>query len=457
MARVLLLNPPGDKIYLRDSYCSKVSKAAYLTPPIDLLVISGYLAGRHEIQVLDAMAENLSVSQALAKIKSGRPDYIVSLFGSASRINDIGFFRLLKEALPSVRLIVSGDAGFDDTEKLLNENPFLDAVLLDYASTGWLPYLQGDKPAARDIAYLHEGIYTSRRSGRSGEYSIGVPRLEIFPYKKYRMPFACRLPYAGVVTDFGCPFKCDFCLIGQMPYKLRPIEEVLEELQYIKKLGVKYFSFGDQTFGAVRERTEELLEGMAARNIDLPWGCFSRADLLRPEMVSRLKKFGCDLVMIGVESGSQEILDRHHKGIKLEVVRQAFAECRKAGIRTLATFIIGLPGETRETFEQTLSLALELDADFASFNLPVAKPLTPLKERAAKEGWQLSAKGDQSTEAGIVSGQLSAELMGIWQNEALRRFYLRPGYFYKRISSLRSFAEFKINLQEAAALFLGGK
>jgi len=457
MAGILLLNPPGDRLYLRDSYCSKISKAAYLTPPIDLLVMSGYLGSRHEIIALDAMAENLSFGQALAKIKAGQPDFIVSLFGSASLINDIDFFKLLKDALPSVRLIVSGDAGFDGTEKLLRDNPQIDAVLLDYSSQSWLPYLEGDKPASRDIAYLHQGLYISGRSEKPGEYSIGVPRLEMFPYKKYRMPFVRRLPYAGVVTDFGCPFKCDFCLIGQLSYKLRPFQEVLDELLNIKKMGVKYFSFGDQTFGVDRERTENLLKGMIARGIDLPWGCFSRADLLSTGMLPLLKKAGCDLVMIGVESGSQEILDRHHKGIKLEVVRQAFAECRKAGIRTLATFIIGLPGETRETFEQTLSLALELDPDFASFNLPVAKPLTPLKERAVKEGWQVSAGGDQSTEAGIFSGQLSPEQMGIWRKEAVKRFYLRPGYLYKRISSLRSFTELKINLQEAAALFFGGK
>jgi radical SAM superfamily enzyme YgiQ (UPF0313 family) len=260
-----------------------------------------------------------------------------------------------------------------------------------------------------------------------------------------------------VATDFGCPFKCDFCLSGQLPHKLRPVTEVLEELEHIKRLGVKYFSFGDQTFGAVRERTEELLEGMDARNIDLPWGCFSRADLLRPEMVSRLKRSGCDLVMIGVESGSQEILDRHHKGLRLEEVRQAFALCRRAGIRTLATFIVGLPGETRETFVRTLSLALELDPDFASFNLPVAKPLTPLRREAAGQGWLSPGGGDQSTGSNIRAGGNSPELMGRWQNEALRRFYLRPGYWARRLSDIRSPAELAINLREAWAMLGRGR
>ncbi|MDQ7798729.1 MAG: radical SAM protein [Candidatus Edwardsbacteria bacterium] len=457
MAKVMLLNPPGDRIYLRDSYCSKVSKAAYLTPPIDLLLISGYLHSKHQILVLDAMADRLSYDSALDKIVDSRPDFIISLLGLASFANDLDFFKLLKQGLPSAKLIVSGDAGFDETEKLLRENHFIDAVLLDYASSGWLPYLTGDDKNAVDIAYLSQEIYCCRRSARTAEYSTGIPRHEIFPYKKYRMPFARRLPYAGVVTDFGCPYKCDFCLIGQLPYKMRPVEEVLDELEYIKKLGVRYFSFGDQTFGIDRKRTEILLEGMNKRKIGLPWGCFSRADLLTPEMLGSMKAAGCDLIMIGVESGSQEILDRHHKGVKLEAIRRAFRDCRREGIRTLATFIIGLPGETRETFERTMSLALELDPDFASFNLPVTKPLTPLKTMAASEGWTASDRGDQSTEAGVVFGGLSGELLKKWQGEALRRFYLRPGYFIKRALSVRSLTELMINLQEAAGIFFKGR
>lgn len=453
MSKVMLLNPPGDRIYLRDSYCSKVSKAAYLTPPIDLLMISGYLGKRHEIVVLDAMADRLSFDSALGKIADSSPDFIVSLFGMASLANDVRFFKLIKQALPSVKLIVSGDAGFDDTQELLSKNHSIDAVLLDYASTGWLPYLQGARPASRDIAYLEGGRYISQRAEATGEYSIGIPRLEMFPYKKYRMPFARKLPYAGVVTDFGCPFKCDFCLIGQLPYKLRPVDEVLDELEHIKDLGVKYFSFGDQTFGVDRKRTEILLEGISKRKIGLPWGCFSRADLLTPEMLGSMKAAGCDLIMIGVESGSQDILDRHHKGIRLEDIKRSFRDCRRMGIRTLATFIIGLPGETRRTFEQTLKLTLDLDSDFASFNLPVAKPRTPLKFMAEKEGWDISRQGDQSIAAGIVSSEVSREMMKQWQTEAIRKFYLRPGYFIKRSLSMRSLTELRINLQEAAGMF----
>jgi len=457
MAKVMLLNPPGDRIYLRDSYCSKVSKAAYLTPPIDLLLISGYLGDRHEIFALDAMAERLSFDSALDKIVDRRPDFIISLLGLASFANDVRFFKLINKALPGVKLIVSGDAGFAETEKLLRENHFIGAVLLDYASSGWLPYLVGDEKNAVDIAFLSEGIYCCRRSPRTEEYSAGIPRHDLFPYQKYRMPFARKLPYAGVVTDFGCPFKCDFCLVGQLPYKMRPVEEVLDELEYIKKLGARYFSFGDQTFGVDRKRTEILLEGMNKRRIGLPWGCFCRADLLDPERLRLLKNSGCDLIMIGVESGSQEILDRHHKGVKLEVIRRAFRDCRREGIRTLATFIIGLPGETRETFERTMSLALELGPDFSSFNLPVAKPRTPLKSMAEKEGWDISSQGDQSTEAGVVSSEISREMMKQWQKEAIRKFYLRPGYLIKRALSVRSLTELMINLREAAGMLFKGR
>lgn len=455
MSKILLLNPPGDRLYLRDSYCSKVSKAAYLTPPIDLLVISGYLSGRHQILVLDSMAERLSFGQSLDRIAELQPEYVVSLFGLASIKNDLEFFELVKRRLSGIKLLVSGDAGFQDTEKLLRDNPWVDAVLLDYSSPEWLGYLDGRRAGLGDIAYLENNVYSSRRSQPRREYSIGLPRLELFPYRSYRMPFSRSLPYAGVVTDFGCPFKCDFCLIGQLPYKLRPVNEVIEELLHLKELGIKYFSFGDQTFGAYRERTARLLNGIIAANIGLPWGCFARADLLDDGSLTLMKQAGCDLVMIGVESGDQAMLDRYHKNTRLSDIRRAFALCRQHGIRTVATFILGLPGETETSARLTMDLALELDPDFASFNVPAAKPLTPLAETAARSGWLKAGQADQSGSANVLAGDLTPEQIEAWRREAVKRFYLRPGYLLKRLRSISTFTELGINLAEAASLMKG--
>jgi hypothetical protein len=455
MSKVLLLNPPGDKTYLRDSYCSKVSKAAYLTPPIDLLVISGYLHPKHQITVLDAMAQKLSTRQALDRIREISPEYIISLFGQTSLMNDLGFFAQLKQELPGIKLLVSGDAGFDDTETLLRNNSCLDAVLLDYSSSGWLGYLDGQRTGITDIAYIQNGVYTVQRNGPSRDYSIGVPRHELFPYKKYRMPFVRQLPYAGVVTDFGCPFKCDFCLIGQMPYKLRPVSEVLDELLYLKQLGIKYFSFGDQTFGVDQERTEKLLSEMIAKQINLPWGCFARADLLTEEGLLAMKRAGCELLMMGVESGDQNMLDRYHKNTTLENIRRAFALCKKHGLRTVATFIVGLPGETETSFQKTIDFALELDPDFASFNVPVAKPLTPLTAEARSRGWIKGGEQDQSYSSNILEGETAGPRIEEWRRQAMHKFYLRPGYIFKRLKGISNFTELKINLAEAAALLKG--
>jgi hypothetical protein len=456
MAKVLLLNPPGDRLYLRDSYCSKVSKAAYLTPPMDLLAISGYLEGGHEIRALDAMAGRLSFQAALERVAEIGPDLIVSLVGQASLANDLGFFARLKAGFPRARLIVSGDAGFDDTEKLLRENRSIDAVLLDYVSRRWLPYMEKAYDKAADIAFLDGGRYRARRSAPAREYSIGLPRHGLFPYRKYRMPFARALPYAGVATDFGCPFKCGFCLTGRLPYKLRPVAEVVGELEYLKKLGIRYFSFGDQTFGADRQRTENLLSAMIGKGLDLPWACFARADLLDEPAVKLMRRAGCDLAMIGVESGDQGLLDRYGKGLTIGRIREAFALCRRLGIRTVATFILGLPGEIRETAERTVRLALELDPDFASFNAAVAKPLTPLAAEARLRGWLRPGPADQSGSSNLATGNAGPEAVEAWVKKAARRFYLRPGYLMRRLMSMSSFTELGINLAEAAALLRGG-
>jgi radical SAM superfamily enzyme YgiQ (UPF0313 family) len=357
--------------------------------------------------------------------------------------------------MPGIKLMVSGDAGFQDTEKLLREHSCIDAVLLDYSSSEWLGFLDGQRSGLGDIAFIHNGNYNAQHSTPRKEYSIGRPRLELFPYRKYRMPFARRLPYAGVVTDFGCPFKCDFCMIGQLPYKLRPVDEVIGELLYLKELGIRYFSFGDQTFGADRERTTGLLNGIVEKRIGLSWGCFARADLLDEGSLTLMKRAGCDLVMIGVESGDQVMLDNYHKGTTLENIRRAFALCKKHDIRTVATFILGLPGETEQSAHRTMDFALELDPDFASFNVPAAKPLTPLAEMAGRSGWLRPGETDQSGSANVLADGITAGQVELWQKEAVRRFYLRPGYLFKRLKSITTLTELGINLAEAVSLLKG--
>lgn len=257
-----------------------------------------------------------------------------------------------------------------------------------------------------------------------------------------------------VLTDYGCPYKCDFCIMSTIGYKFRSVDNVMEELNYIKSLGIKEIYFDDQTFGANRARTLELLKGMKGMNFS--WSCLSRVDVMTDEFVKAMSKAGCHTVMLGVESGSQKILDKYHKGINKDKIREAFKICRNYGVKTMGTFMIGLPGETEKDVLETIQFAKELKCDYASFNTPVARMNTPMRKEAINNN--LIEKGmyemDQSGDYGIIgSEELSPEKIRELKNKAVREFYFRPTYILQRIFGVRTFYELKSNIKSGLAIW----
>ncbi|MEW6684977.1 MAG: radical SAM protein [Candidatus Edwardsbacteria bacterium] len=457
MSKVLLLNPPGDKVYLRDSYCSKVSKSGYITPPVDLIILSGLLASRFEVEVLDAIAERLSYEESYQKIMNLKIEAIIFLTGEVSWERDFEFLHWVKSKRENLLMVGSGDVLMEEGVEIINKNSFLDAILLDYTESSILDYLEGRRSNLENLIFRDgERVIISSKVEQKSEFSIPLPQHKLFPFHKYSWPFARRTPFTGVVTDFGCPYKCDFCLIGQLGFKTRPPAEVLKELLYIQSLGIKEIFFGDQTFGVKRERAINICEGMLRERINLSWGCFSRVDLVDHELLDCMRIAGCHTIIFGVESGNDEILKRYHKGFTIAKVRETFRLCQEMKITTVATFILGLPGENEASCYKTIALAKEIGCDYASFNIPVPRKRTPLREEALKHGWILPEvrEPDQSgTVVGIQTAQLSANKLQNLRRQAEKEFYLRPSCLLRLLVRIRTFTELKNHLKQGRGLF----
>jgi radical SAM superfamily enzyme YgiQ (UPF0313 family) len=445
---VLLLNPPGNRIYIRDYYCSKVSKAHYTYQPVDLVILSGILGARGPVEVLDAIIEGMSPHRCIERILSRDYTAIVFLAGAASRESDFAFMRDVRERSRAV-LIGSGDVFMEESAKTLHEQPWLDAVCLDFTSPDILSYLDNRDGTTHypAIAYRNShGVISSQVRPARGEFEIPVPRHELFPNGRYTYPFVRRSPFVTVLTDYGCPYSCMFCIMSRLGYKHRSIRNVMEELAYVNKLGIKEIYFADQTFGAVTERAHELCREMIARRYGFGWVCFSRVDIIDGETLRIMKRAGCHTIIFGVESGSEHIIRESAKGTTLDMAREAFRLCRKEGIATVGTFIIGLPGDTADSIRQTINFAKELKCDYASFNVPVPRMLTPLRRWAIREKMIVPGvqEMDQSgTYAVMATTHLSREKIMELKREAIFKFYLRPGYLLQRLFSLFSFWDLK--------------
>lgn len=445
---ILLLNPPAKNIILRDYYCSKVSKASYVLHPVDLCMLSGTLASRHAVSVIDAIAERLSEDACLSRIADLNIDAVIFLAGQVSYKNDLLFIRKVKEQTRA-KTIGTGDIFMEDGDRTLKENPFLDAIILDFTTDDILKFLDGKK--ADNMVYA--GCGTSSREIWK-EFSIPVPRHELFKNRLYTSPFMKHHTLVTVLTDYGCPYKCDFCIMGALGYKFRGVENVMDELLHIRSMGIRELYFDDQTFGANKERTLALLAKM--RGMGFSWSCLSRADIMSDDLARAMKDSGCHTAIMGVESGSQKLLDRHHKNTTITGIKKGFHICHKHGINTVRTFMFGLPGETENDILDTIDFAVALGCDYASFNTAVPRMNTRLLKDAVS-GRLITGElceMDQSGNCGVLGmGDLSAEKIRYFRKKAICRFYFRPSYLLKRLKKITTLYELRSNIINGLAIW----
>jgi radical SAM superfamily enzyme YgiQ (UPF0313 family) len=171
-------------------------------------------------------------------------------------------------------------------------------------------------------------------------------------------------PVFTMNTSRGCPFHCAFCSVGSIwgrKYTFFSAERLVADIDYlIKTYGARGIYFREDNFTVQRERTEQFCRLLLDKGMKITWACETRVDTLDRELVSLMRRAGLAAVYLGVESGSQGVLDRLHKGITVDQTRQAFAWCREFGVKTAASVIVGTPGETAQDLQQTLALISEL-------------------------------------------------------------------------------------------------
>ncbi len=443
--RVLLLNPPGDKLYLRDYYCSKVSKANYIYPPVDLVMLSGILNERFEVKVLDAIVENFNSEKCLKLIKTMNVDAIFFLAGSVSKKNDFEFMHLIKENNRNTRLIGSGDIFMEDPVGFLNREEWLDAVLLDFTEKDIIKYIENESTCGESIkSIVYRGkndIIAAIDDFREKEFEVPIPRHDLFLNRRYSYPFVRNIPFSTVLTDYGCPFKCKFCLSSTLSYKYRKPENVIEELRFLQRIGIKDIYFADQTFGANKARTAEFCKMMAGSGFRFGWVCFSRADITDEKFLQLMKQAGCHTIIYGVESGSSEILQKLGKGILKDQIKSAFDLCRRYGITTVGTFILGHPDEDESHIRDTITFAKEIQCDYVSFNILVPRMRTHLRKELIEYNLinsDLEEMDQSGTYAVMDTKYLSKEKVKDLIDQAIREYFFRPSYIFKRAIAIRS-------------------
>jgi hopanoid biosynthesis associated radical SAM protein HpnJ len=385
-------------------------------------------------RLIDAPPDGLGIEEVVQRARGY--ELIVIHTSTPSLRNDVRVAERLKQEYPGTLIGFVGAHASVLPEQTLAASPAIDFVTRDefdytigeVASRDRLDEVSGisfrrngtivhtpDRPLIQDMDALGFVTEVYKRDLRVENYFIG-----------YLLH-----PYLSLYTGRGCRSRCTFCLwpqtLGGHVYRVRSPDNVYEEMRLARRYfpQVKEFFFDDDTFTDNIPRAIEIARRL--KGLGITWSCNARASVPY-EALKALKESGLRLLLVGYESGNQQILNNIKKGLHLEQARKFTKACKELGILIHGTFIVGLPGETPETIEQTIRFACELDVYSIQVSLAAPYPGTALYEQAVRNGWL--ATDSLVNDAGVQEATL--EYPGLSREaifEAMERFYMR---FYFR-------------------------
>src|SRR5208283_1703327 len=390
-------------------------------------------------KLMDCPPHDIDVQTCLAEAKSY--DHVIIHTSTPSLKNDCKVAEAIKAQRPATKIgFVGAHAAVLPTETLKA------STAIDWVGRKEFDYTCVEVAEGRDLATI-AGLSYKDKDGKikhNPERAL-IENLDSLPWmadiyrrdvdvQKYYNGYLNH-PYMSLYTGRGCPAQCTFCLwpqtIGGHKYRVRSAQNVADEMAYLKKLfpEVKEYFFDDDTFTANLPRARDIAKKIAP--LGLTWSCNSRANL-DYDNIKLLKDNGLRLFLVGYESGNDEILKNIKKGVTTDEMRRFTKACNQAGVIIHGTFILGLPVETKETIQQTLDFAKELDVFSIQVSLAAPYPGTELYEQARQNGWfakkektdLLGGEGYQSST--IEYPGLSKETIFEEVDRFYRTYYFRP-------------------------------
>ncbi len=455
--KIYVVNPPFKAQYgkfSRESRSPAITKSGALYYPLWLIYAAALAEKRgNEVEFIDAPARPLDEEQTLNIIAERGQGTGLFVLGTStpSLRSDIRFAEKIKAKYPEAFILLVGTHPSARPEETLGFSESIDAVALgEYDET-----VCDLAEALANGAPIEAVKGLCLRGGKRTEQRLTMKDLDEIPFasrfiKEHLEPrdyffAAATYPSIQIFTGRGCPFRCNFCVYPQTmhghAFRARSAENVVEEFQYIADNfpEVKEVVIEDDTFTARKKRVIEICKMLVERGLNkrLRWLCNARVDL-DLETMRAMKQAGCRLIIPGIESGNQQILDNIKKGTKVEQFAQYVANAKRAGLLVHACYMVGNQGETKQTMQDTLDLALRLNTATAQFFPLIPYPGTEAYDYNRQHGFieldyekYVNEDGTHNTVLNLPD--LSAEEMVCFCNEARKRYYLRPAYIAHRL------------------------
>jgi radical SAM superfamily enzyme YgiQ (UPF0313 family) len=372
--KILLINP-------RATYVNEIAQKCY--PPMSLLYLASALRKKHfEPIVLDANAFHVSDTEIIDCVKRERPLVVgISLYSDIlPQVYNI--LKQIRGSCPNTTLVLGGPHATALPSQTLEEYFMVDYVLTGEAEET-LPQLCEALTTNTPVDYVPGIVYRKNKQVIEGP-PYQLPKVEAIPLpardlvekayaqKLYYTLMVRQRPVDTLFTSRGCPFKCGFCYNFRQQYRGRSPEDIVNELVTIRERGIRDIEICDDTFTAARSRAITILDLIIREKLDVSFRIKSRVDVFTEELAQKASQAGVYLVAFGMESGSQDILDRMNKKTTVAQNARACELTRRYRMLSHSSWVIGFPGETRDTIQETLRFILKSKP--STVNIAVLRP-----------------------------------------------------------------------------------
>ncbi|MCU0600276.1 MAG: B12-binding domain-containing radical SAM protein [Desulfobacterales bacterium] len=356
------------------------------SPPLGICYVAGACeAAGAEVRIFDYIVNRYDPEKLKKQLDEFAPDVVGATSVTLNFPAAAGIIQAVKRHRPSVVTLMGGPHVSFAAQSSLRAYPEIDVIFIGEAERSlqqWLPAYRDRTSwnAIKGLAFINDGQFITTGQGDFIEdlNTLPLPSRRLLPISKYQ---ALGFPIS-IITSRGCPNKCIFCLGRKMvgfKSRYRDPERVADEIEMILSMGFNRINIADDLFTANKKRVQAFCEEILHRGIRFDWSAFARVDTVHEETLRLMRQAGCDAVSFGIETGNPEMLKTIRKGISLDQARYAVSLCKKTGIQAHASFMIGLPGESMQTMNDTLEFAKSLNIEHG-YHMLAPFPGTTVRE-----------------------------------------------------------------------------
>jgi radical SAM superfamily enzyme YgiQ (UPF0313 family) len=430
--KVLMINPPYSS--------SKYKFIGLVAPPLGIAYIAAMLEKNGvTVKILDSPALEIDHETVKNEIKKYSPDIVAVTSVTPTIESALKTAQISKEACPSAFTVLGGYHPTFTYQEIL-KNDFVDIVVCGEGEQTMVELVDAIEKGQdlRDVnGIATKNFKTAPRNIIEDLDSIPFPARHLLPMDEYKI-LNMKLTTGTIVSGRGCPYKCSFCASSAMhgqKLRLRSAENVVDEMEHlVNDHNIEMVAFMDDTFTLNKNRVYEICEIIKERGLDNYWGCTARVDTISEELLKTMKDAGCITMFLGVESADQQLLNEVNKKININRIKKTFELTKKYDMRTIASVVLGMPGDTKRSILSTIKFVKTLEPSYAVFSLATPYPGTDFYLKAASENLIKINDWSKYTLLSPVLETVDCSLDELkkLQKKAFKEFYLRPSYIARR-------------------------